>query len=354
MPLIPRRRFLASSLTAPLGASAFSPPFADAAVRRRAFLQYDVGLSAGCVLAWERQDRCDGLIDFWTARVSDIDPTTFSSCVQRVVLWDDVFSLRTVQKRVDEINSAIRGHFGFDCRLAPSGFALHLDGLNTVDQMLARRFEAKDRDSKRTRTALIDLDSCGVTALDWPQILPSLRGQYDLIIGVARATHLCTNPEKLRPIGSGNSFVYESTWINLQKCDFSFVCSDILLSGNSERNLEERDHSPSDLIGSLTSWLRNERLVRRLSMRNVGERAFSPMFGISGCSTRISDKDHFNEISTRQNDQEKLFGSLSKEQAVLMLDAGNETETIGTIALWPIAILKDLSIPLTNTAVEKQ
>jgi hypothetical protein len=338
MPSIPRRRFLASLLTAPLGASTFSASFADAAVRRRAFVQDDCDLSAGCVLAWERHDRSDGLIDFWTARASDIDPATFSSCVQRVVLWDDVFSLRTVQKRVDEINAAIPRHFGFDCRLAPSGFALHLDGLNTVDQTLARIFEAKDRDSKRARTALIDLDSCGVTALDWPQILPSLRGQYDLIIGVAHATPLCTNPEKLRPIGSGNSFVYESTWINLQKCDFSVVYSDTLLNDQSELNLEERGISLRNLISSLAFALSDQRLLRRLSTRNTCERAARPIFGISGFATRLVDEDHFEEVGARQKILEELFGPLSEEQAVLMFDTGDESKIIGTISLWPITM----------------
>jgi hypothetical protein len=335
MTSIRRRRFLANLLTAPLGFSTLS---ADAAVRRRAFVQDDGDLSAGCVLAWERQDRCDGLIDFWTARASDIDPTTFSSCVQRVVLWDDVFSRRAVQKSVDEIKAVIPKYFGFDCRAAPNGFALHLEGLNTVDQTLARAFEAEDRDSKRARTALIDLDSCGVTALDWPQILPTLQGQYDLIIGVAHAIHFWTNPEKLRPIGSGASFIYDSTWGNMQKCDLSVVYSDTLLIGNSEPNLEQVSTSLSDLISSLTFALSNQRLIRRLSKGNASERAISPVFGISGLATRLTDEGHFNEVSARRKVLTELFGPLSEEQAVLMLDTGDESETIGTLSLWPIAM----------------
>jgi hypothetical protein len=60
MASIRRRRFLANLLAAPLGFSALS---ADAGVRR-ALAQDDSDLSAGCVLAWERRDRCDGLIAF--------------------------------------------------------------------------------------------------------------------------------------------------------------------------------------------------------------------------------------------------------------------------------------------------
>lgn len=338
MPSIRRRRFLASLFTAPLGFSSLSNSFAVEGLLRRKSAQDDRDLSAGCVVAWEGRNCYDGPIDFWTMRASDIDSTTFSSCVQRVVLWDDVFSLRTVRRRMDEISAAIPMHFGFDSRLAPSGFALHLEGLNTIDETVARIFEARVNDPKRARTALIDLDSCGVTALAWPQIISRLRGRYDLIIGVARVTHLCTNTDKLRPIGSGGSFIYESTFGNMLKCDLSIVYPDTILSGNSERNLEERDCSLSDLISSLTFGLRNERFGRRLSKRNLGERAFPRMFGISGFTTRITDDGHFNEISARQNVLEKLFGPLSKEQAVLMLDLGDESGTIGTISLWPITM----------------
>jgi hypothetical protein len=62
------------------------------------------------------------------------------------------------------------------------------------------------------------------------------------------------------------------------------------------------------------------------------------MFGISGFATRLIDEGHFNEISARQNALEKLFGPLSGEQAVLMLETGDEIETIGTVCLRPITM----------------
>jgi hypothetical protein len=338
MPSIRRRRFLASLLAAPLGFSTFSTSFAVEGDLRRTTAQDDSDLIAGCVAAWESHNRSDDLIDFWAARASDIDTTAFSSCVQRVVLWDDVFSLGTVQRRVDEINAAILMHYGFDCRLAPSGFALHLEGVNTVDQTLVRTFEPKAPDPKRVRIALIDLASCGVTALDWSQIIPSLRGQYDLIIGVAPVTHRCTNPDKVRPIGSGGSFIYESTWGNMKKCDLSIVYSDSLLCGYSGPELEKIDSSPSDLISSLAFALNDQKLIRRLSKRNVSEHAISPVFGIGGLAARLTDEGHFEEVSARQKLLAELFGPLSEEQAVLMLDAGDESKTIGTLSLWPITM----------------
>jgi hypothetical protein len=331
MASIRRRRFLANLLTAPLGFAALSAN----AGGRRTLTQDDRGLSAGCLLAWENKDHRDGLIEFWTMRASDIDSTTFSADVQRVVLWDDVFWLKAIRERAHEIKAAIPKHFGFHPRVQPNGFVFHADGVNTFDQALAQVFEAKSRGQKCARTAIIDLDSCGVTALDWSQILPNLRGQYDLIVGVAHATHLCISPVELRPIGTGGSFIYDSTWGNMQKCDFSVVYSDTLLSANPEPTLEETGGSLSDLISSLTFALSTQSLVRRLSTRNDREHTIRPMFGISGFATRLNDEDHFNEISARQNVLERLFGPLSEEQTVLMLDIGDESGTIRTLSLWP-------------------
>jgi hypothetical protein len=62
------------------------------------------------------------------------------------------------------------------------------------------------------------------------------------------------------------------------------------------------------------------------------------MFGISGFATRITDEGHFREVSAQQKVLVELFGSLSEEQAVLMLDADDESETIGTLSLWPITM----------------
>jgi hypothetical protein len=124
----------------------------------------------------------------------------------------------------------------------------------------------------------------------------------------------------------------------MQKCDLSVVYSNTLLSGNPEPSLEEMGGSLSDLISSLTFALINQGLIRRLSKRNAGERASPPMFGISGVATRLTDEGHFEEVSARQTVLAKLFGPLSEDQVVFMLDAGDESETIGTISLWPITM----------------
>jgi hypothetical protein len=47
--------------------------------------------------------------------------------VQRVVLWDNVFSGGVVRPNVDEIKVAIKEYFGFDWSAAPNGSALHAE-----------------------------------------------------------------------------------------------------------------------------------------------------------------------------------------------------------------------------------
>ena len=60
------------------------------------------------------------------------------------------------------------------------------------------------RGGARAKIALVDLDSCGVTALDWSQIIPCLRFHYDMIGGYARV--LDESFDCLVPIGQTRSF----------------------------------------------------------------------------------------------------------------------------------------------------
>ena len=181
MSLIHRRRLLANLLAAPLSACTATNLLAAPQTVPDLGLQADSDLSPGIVIAWEAGARSDGLIDFWTARVSDSDLSASSPHVQRIVMWDDLFLHRSVHKTVDQIQRAIPTYYGFDCRAKPNGSSFHLAGMNNFDEALAAVFDAE----ARARIALVDLDSCGVTALNWLQIVPRLRLHYDVVGGFA-------------------------------------------------------------------------------------------------------------------------------------------------------------------------
>jgi hypothetical protein len=217
--LIHRRRLLANLLAAPLSACAAINLLAAAKVVPDSGLQADSNLSPGVVIAWEASARSDGLIDFWTARVSDSDLSVSSPHVQRIVMWDDLFLHRSVHKTVDQIRRAIPTYYGFDCRAKPNGSSFHLAGMNSFDEALAAVFDAE----ARARIALVDLDSCGVTALNWLQIVPRLRLHYDVVGGFA-----CGMDESfdwLVQIPESRSFFCPRSIIALQMCDFRILLS---------------------------------------------------------------------------------------------------------------------------------
>jgi hypothetical protein len=98
--------------------------------------------------------------------------------------------------------------------------------MNTLDEALAPLFEA----GVRTRVALIDLDSCGVTALDWLQILSCLRLHYDVIGGFTRG--LNESLDWLVPIAESHSFFSPISLTALQACDFGVPTGDDLPNGH--------------------------------------------------------------------------------------------------------------------------
>src|SRR6476646_1541026 len=111
-----RRQILAglSSMllaTVPLGRKVVST--AKAAKNRSRFDDRDLLL--GCILANRAASPtvcCDGglpspLIDFWTARVSEIEINEMPSNIGRVVVWDDVFSRRRLAQSAHEIFAAL-------------------------------------------------------------------------------------------------------------------------------------------------------------------------------------------------------------------------------------------------------
>jgi hypothetical protein len=161
---IRRRRFIAGLLTAPLGFSTFSASFAVEGGPRRTFAQNDSDLSAGCVLAWERRENCDGSIDLWAARVSDGDLSALPRCVQRIILWDDVFLHKSVHQTVGQIREAIPNYYGFDCRAEPNGSSFHLAGMNSLGEAIAAVFEAGARKDSFGRLGFLRCDRSRLAA----------------------------------------------------------------------------------------------------------------------------------------------------------------------------------------------
>ena len=126
MSIVHRRQLLASLLATPISACTASNLLAAAGLLSKPGLQVDSDLSPGVVIAWEASTGSESLIDLWTARVGDVDLSALPPCVQRVVVWDDVFSHNSLHQTIGRILEAIPKYYGFDCRAEPNGSSFHL------------------------------------------------------------------------------------------------------------------------------------------------------------------------------------------------------------------------------------
>jgi hypothetical protein len=181
-------------------------------------------------------------IDFWTFRVSEIESSTLPASVARVIIWDDVFSPRTLARGVRSILEVIPEWYGLDPLLGRCSF--HIDGFSEIGPVAKALLPATTGPIRSHRLALIDVESCGVSRIDWPDVLPHLRNSYDFIIGFAHFVgrgpshrlELCDGP-------LDNSRIANT----LACCDLSFWTSDSLLGFHEELDYEARapcsDHS---------------------------------------------------------------------------------------------------------------
>lgn len=152
----------------------------------------DSGFLEGCIFACEDplspQVGGSAPIDFWTSRVSDIESNHLPTCCRRIVVWDDLFSVRRVSRTLTEIFEAIWRFYEFDARHHPHQAGIHLDQISHLDDVLLSVLSARSRSSQSARMAIIDLDSTGVTSLNWPRIVPHLRAYYDCVVGIGGNT----------------------------------------------------------------------------------------------------------------------------------------------------------------------
>jgi hypothetical protein len=233
----------------------------------------------GCIFARMERQRSisndspqDPSIDFWTFRVSELESTTLPTFVSRVVVWDEVFSGRSVAKSAKSILDVIPEYYGFSPLLGANSFAFHLEGVTEISSMATKVLPKRGRPFGSRRIAFVDIESCGVSRYNWHDILPHLHAHYDLVVGFSHfpgrgPNHLC----ELFDGALDNS----RTWAALDCCNLSFLTSDALLGFDDVVDSDVRYPHLNELLHDL---------IRELSTRDFikvvtgGSRASS--FGI--------------------------------------------------------------------------
>lgn len=238
----------------------------------------------GCIFArmdGKRSSSDDALsapsIDFWTFRVSEIESNTLAASVGRVIIWDDLFSPRTLARSVKSILEAFPEWYGFDPLLGRCSF--HIDGFSEIGPAAQAVLPATTESSRSHRVALIDVESCGLSRIDWPDVLPHLRNSYDLIIGFAHfAGRGPSHPLELRDGALDNSRNANT----LACCDLSFWTSDSLLGFDEELDYEARAPVLTTLVHDLIHALSATDFVRTLAGTPEAPKLFASRFRPDG------------------------------------------------------------------------
>jgi hypothetical protein len=181
--IVTRRSFVAGVAVSSLPSLGYKSP-AHAYVDDSQFT-YDHDLPHGSIFArMQCQSASNNIpqapsIDFWTFRVSEIESTILPTFVSRVVVWDDVFSARNVLSSVRSILDVMPQYYGFNPLLGANSFALHLEGVTEIGSMATKGLPGRVCPSGSQRIALIDIESCGISRYDWPDILPHLHASHE-------------------------------------------------------------------------------------------------------------------------------------------------------------------------------
>jgi hypothetical protein len=267
--IITRRNFLAGA-----GTCSLSPviPFTrwsgSHTEMGKAIIVDDAEIPHGCIFA--RMDRkqsttADTLttpsIDFWSFRVSEIECTALPRSVGRIIVWDDVFSSRNVLNSVKSILKVFPEHYGFDPFLGTNSCSFHLDGFGEIGPIAEAVLAGTTGPIPLNRLAIIDIESCGVSRFDWPDILPNLRNCYDVVVGFAH--FVGRSPNHLEELCDGvldNSRTSKA----LACCDLSFFTSDGLLGFQEVPDYESRSPLLTALVHDLIHALSAIDFVRTM------------------------------------------------------------------------------------------
>ncbi|MDP3856537.1 MAG: hypothetical protein Q8Q73_02110 [Stagnimonas sp.] len=228
----------------------------------------------------------DPTIDFWTFRVSEIESTMLPTLVSRVVVWDDVFSARSVVKSAKSILDVIPQYHGFNPLLGANSFAFHLEGVTEIGSMATKVLPEKVCPFGSQRIALIDIESCGVSRYDWPDVLPHLHAHYDLVVGFSHFPG--RGPSHLRKLYDG-ALDNSRTWAALACCNLSFLTSDALLGFDDVLDCDVRHPYLNALLHDLIQTLSTIDFIQAVTGASG-----APSFGIgplppneSGCKSAL-------------------------------------------------------------------
>ncbi|MCP3404062.1 twin-arginine translocation signal domain-containing protein [Bradyrhizobium sp. CCGB01] len=243
-----RRQFLAQLAAAPVSAAIGSDLCASAR-------NSNDSLTEVCVVAWNESKSPARTVDLWMARCGSIDVARLSDVLGRFVVWDEVTSERTEGQSIDKIKSAI-SHY-FDVRIGDdeSNLATLVGEFEDVPEALGSalaRFRSRQPFSAGS-TAIIDLSSCGVTRLQWRDLMPCIKQAYGKVVGIDYTdAHLSDADPAYYDAPYSTS---QESWRTLTACDFWAIASDSSLSHQPNLCFEARAALSTEALNELAQQI---------------------------------------------------------------------------------------------------
>jgi hypothetical protein len=239
-----RRQFLAQLAAAPLSSAI------GATLPARAH-ECDDCLAAVCVLAWTGRKPRARTVDLWMARCGSIDATRLSDVLRRFVVWDDITSERTTARSVEAIKTAITHYFDITIHEDGSNAIAHVGEIDAFPEALSRALAlcTSQGTLPAERIAIVDLSSCGVTRLQWRDIIPSLRRHYATVVGIDY-----TDPDLISldaAVYSAPQGISHESWRTLAACDYWAVASPTVLAHEPDLCFDARAALFTDAINEL-------------------------------------------------------------------------------------------------------
>lgn len=207
-------------------------------------------------------------IDVWTYRVSEIDCGSLPAFAGRIILWDEVLSPRSLRRSVQAMINGVAGWY--DLRTRTADWSFHVQGLGEIGVHVKAAVSPEQVDGSH-RVALIDVTSCGLSRIDWPDILPFLRASYDVVVGFAHVP----GRKRLR----GEDSCGQRMANVLARCDVALWTNDVLLGFDQAVDCYTRAQPLNELVADL---------VRLLSAKEPGCRSAE----ISGSVDRLQGRLH--------------------------------------------------------------
>jgi hypothetical protein len=315
-----RRRFLSGLTAAILGPMADQPRFSS---ERNTLPVDDIDLAHGCIFA--RQERDIGnhsvgpSVDFWTFRVSEIDCNGLFA--NPVIVWDEVFGWYRLKHAFQEILGIIPKFYGFDPLVSPNALAFHVDGKTAVDKTISSFLSDAFKTVSRPEVVLVDSRSCGLSRLEWHDIIPHLGTYYGMVIGFEHYPGRGPS-DWSRTFDEGHSSPTDRS--AMVHCTYSFATSDALIGFDDMPDCDVRSAPLNELLQNLADACSSTNFLEAIAKRH-GTRSFA--------IGSLPAGPHWHEIERQRYVITSEFGALGTENPIMFDSRGRGSTK--ALSIWP-------------------